>query len=186
MTSIFLPLLVAAAQAGGLGGHSPAAAEPSGAAEDRATVTGEMWERGIMPPDQSVWAPADAELLKRMRASEAEAIGYLEKKFGSAQPWTSARRGKKPARGLLTKEGYDKYLFHLSQDAIEYFEAKGAGAKWALKLTDWDGKRLFDGRGRLTPAGLKVYTRARSKLETYWRSPNGETFGTRRPPAAPR
>jgi hypothetical protein len=34
----------------------------------------------------------------------------------------------------------------------------------------------------LTPAGSTVYTRARLKLEVYWKSPNGEVFGTRRPP----
>ena len=161
----------------------PATAERAAVA-DRAAMLDEMWERRILSPDQSVWAPTDAELLGRIRMSEAAALDYLKKKFGGTRSWTAARRGKEPVRRLLTKEGYDKYLFHVTQDAIEYFEAKGAGAKWALKLTDWDGQRLFDGDGRLTPAGITVYTRARLKLEVYWKSPNGETFGTRRPPAA--
>jgi hypothetical protein len=181
---ILLALSVAS-RAGSLGGHSPVTAEPAIAQEDRAAVLSEMWERRILPPDQSAWAPADAELLGKIRSSEADALAYLKKKFGDTRPWTAARRGKEPARRLLTKEGYEKHLFYLTQDAIEYFEAKGAGAKWALKLTDWDGKRLFDGDGRLTPAGVKVYGRAKLKLEVYWKSPNGETFGTRRPPKQP-
>lgn len=176
--------LSVAAQAASLGGHSPAAAEPAVAAEDRAAVLDEMWARRLLSPDQSGWAPADADLLSRIRLAEPEALVYLKKKFGGTRPWTAARRGKGPARRLLTKEGYDKYLFDVTQDAIEYFASKGASAKWALKLTDWDGKRLFDGDGRLTPAGVTVYTRAKLKLEVYWKSPNGETFGTRRPPAA--
>ncbi len=181
-----LLLLVLSVRAGDLGGHAPATAEPVLAAEDRAAMLDEMWERRILSPDQSAWAPADAQLLGDIRTSEAEALAYLKGKFGGTRPWTAARRGRRPARRLLTKEGYDKYLSHVTQDAIEYFEAKGAGAKWALKLTDWDGQRLFDGDGRLTPAGVKVYTRAKLKLEVYWKSPNGETFGTRRPPAARR
>ncbi len=176
--------MAAAAHAADLGGHAPATVEPTIATQDRSAVLNELWERGILSPDQSFWAPADVELLGKIRQSEAEALVYLKKKFGGTRLWLSGGPGKQPARRLLTKEGYDKYLFHLTQDAIEYFEAKGAGAKWALKLTDWDGKRLFDGNGRLTSAGLKVYARATLKLEVYWKLPNGETFGTRRPPAA--
>jgi len=179
-----LLLVAVSARAGDLGGHEPAAAEPVVAAEDRATVLEEMWQRRILLPDQPAWAPADAQLLGRIRMAEDDALSYLKKKFGGTRPWTAARRGKEDSRRLLTKEGFEKYLFHLTQDAIAYFEKKGAGAKWALKLTDWEGRRLFDGDGKLTPAGSTVYTRARLKLEVYWKSPNGEVFGTRRPPAA--
>jgi hypothetical protein len=181
VTAALLLLLAVAAQAGDFGGHAPERAEPAVATEDRAAVQAEMWERRILAPDQSTWAPADAELLDKIRSSEDDALAYLRRKFGGTRSWTSARRGREPARRLLTKEGYDKYLFHLTQDAIEYFEAKGASAKWALKLTDENGKRLFDGDGRLTTAGIAVYNRAKLKLEVYWKSPNGETFGTRRP-----
>ncbi len=184
MTLALLLLLAASARAQDLGGHAPAAVEPAIATEDRAAVLAEMWERRILSPDQPAWAPADAQLLGNIRMNETDAIAYLKKKFGDTRPFTASRR-KEPARRLLTKDGYDKYLFSMTQDAIEYFEAKGAGAKWALKLTDWDGKRLFDGDGRLTPAGVKVYTRARLKLEVYWKSPNGQAFGTRRPPKQP-
>ena len=182
MKLALLLLLAVSARAGELGGHAPVTAEPALATEDRAAVLDEMWERRILAPDQPAWAPADAQLLGNIRMAEADALAYLKKRFGGTRPWTAPSRGKGPGRRLLTKEGYDKYLFHITQDAIEYFEAKGAGAKWAFKLTDWDGQRLFDGDGRLTSAGIKVYTRAKLKLEVYWKSPNGETFGTRRPP----
>lgn len=184
MIRALLLLAAVAARAGDIGGHAPVTAQPAAPAEDRAAVQAELWERRILPPDQSVWSPADGQLLGVIRMAEADALAYLKKKFGDVRPFTAARRGTEQGRRLLTKEGYEKYLFHLTQDAIEFFEAKGAGAKWALKLTDWDGKRLFDGDGRLTPAGIKVYDRARLKLEVYWRSPDGRTFGTRRPPAA--
>lgn len=184
MKLALLLLLAISARAGDLGGHEPAAAEPALATEDRAAVLQEMWARRILAPDLTSWAPADAQLLGQIRMGEADAFAYLKKKFGGIRPWTAPRRAKDTGPRLLTKEGHEKYLSHLTQDAIEYFEKRGAGAKWALKLTDWDGRRLFDGEGRLTPVGINTYTRARLKLEAYWKSPNGETFGTRRPPAA--
>lgn len=182
MKLTLLLLLAVSARAGELGGHAPATAEPAILREDRAVVLEEMCERRILAPDQAAWTPADAQLLGQIRMSEDDALVYLKKKFGGTRSWTVARHGKEAARRLLTKEGYEKYLFHVTQDAIRYFESKGAGAKWALKLADWDGKRLFDGGGRLTPAGVSVYTRAKLNLEVYWKSPNGETFGTRRLP----
>ncbi len=177
-----LLLLAVVAQAGSLGGHAPDAAEPALVTEDRAAVREEMWARRILAPDLTAWAPADAQALGRIRMGEADALAYLKKKFGGYRPWIALRRAKDAGKPLLTKEGYEKYLFHLTQDAIDFFEKRGAGAKWALKLTDWDGRRLFDGDGKLTPAGVTVYTRAKLKLEVYWKAPNGETFGTRRPP----
>ena len=182
MKLALLLILTATARAADLGGHAPAETSVAAPVEDRTAVLEEMWARRVLAPDLQAWSPTDAELLGRIRGVESDALIYLTKKFGSARPWTAASRSKEAVRRLLTKEGFEKYQFHLTQDAIEYFEAKGAGAKWALKLTDWDGKRLFDGDGRLTPAGVTVYTRAKLKLEVYWRSPNGETFGTRRPP----
>jgi hypothetical protein len=45
-----------------------------------------------------------------------------------------------------------------------------------------DGKALFDGAGRLTVAGQRVYDRAALKLPEWWKTPVGEVFGTRPPP----
>ncbi len=180
MIAELLVALALSARAGELGGHAPVQAEAPAPIEDRTAILEEMWSRRILSPDQTSWAPADAETLGRIRATEAEALAYLKKRFGTTRDWTAPR--KTPGARLLTKAGHERYVFLLSQDAIDFFEKKGAGAKWALKLTDWDGKRLFDGDGRLTPAGVTVYNRARLKLEVYWKAPNGDTFGTRRPP----
>lgn len=172
-----------AAWAGELGGHEPPAAEAARpAGEDRTAVLEELWSRRLLAPDQASWSPADRAALERLRAAEPEALEYLAKRFGRARPpWTALKRGEGLPRPFLTKEGYEKYLFHLSQDAIAYFEEKGAGAKWALKLTDAEGRRLFGRDGRLTEDGARVYALARRKAEVYWRSPDGRTFGTRRP-----
>jgi hypothetical protein len=51
-----------------------------------------------------------------------------------------------------------------------------------FKLRDWSGKPMFDGAGRITDAGRRVYDRARLNLEEYWTGPDGQSFGTRRPP----
>ncbi len=186
--ALLLAAFASAAEPDALGGHAPEMPErPAAEAvaeERRVSVLEEMWARRILNPDQNAWAPSDAELLTRIRASEADALEYLKRKFGRTRPFTAPRRDAGVTSQLLTKDGYAKYLFHLSQDALEYFESKGADAKWALKLTDWEGGRLFDQEGRLTPIGQRVYRRAKLKLEVYWKSPNGETFGTRRPPAA--
>ena len=180
MLAELLVVLAVSASAAELGGHAPVQAEAPAPVENREAVLDEMWARRILSPDQGAWSPADAELLGRIRTDEAEALVFLKRRFGTTRDFTAPRKG--PGARWLTKAGHERYVFLLSQDAIEFFENKGAGAKWALKLTDWDGRRLFDGDGRLTAAGMKVYTRAKLKLETYWKAPNGETFGTRRPP----
>ncbi|MEK7388404.1 MAG: hypothetical protein AAB036_01765 [Elusimicrobiota bacterium] len=182
MASVLL-LLALCAQGVELGGHEPQVpAAPSPArADQRAEVLEEMWQRRVLAPDLSSWAPGDMDVLEKIRRAEPEALEYLKRKFGGVKPWTTVKRDLAWPRVLLTKPGYDKYLLHLSQDALEYFQSKGTGAKWALKMTDLEGKRLFSADGRLTPAGVDVYGRAKLNHEVFWRAPNGETFGTRRP-----
>ena len=172
------------APAGELGGHEQPAAAPAAPADDgrRATLE-ELWQRRLLPPDQSSWAPQDMELLARIRRDERDAIRYLKGRPGGIRPWTArARSGGPFAAPKLTKEGYERYLFLISQDALEYFESKGADAKWAFKLKDWDGKPMFDGAGRITDEGARVYERARLNLEVFWKAPDGQVYGTRRPP----
>ncbi|MDE2511695.1 MAG: hypothetical protein KGL74_11290 [Elusimicrobia bacterium] len=174
------------AAAGDLGGHAlPTGAEERATPADaRQATLEEMWQRRLLPPDQSEWAPQDLELLGRIRRVEKAAIAYLRRRRGGERPWVARARSAGPfAPEKLTKEGYERYLFLLSQDALQFFEDRGAGAKWALKLRDWDDKPLFDGMGRITDEGVRVYDRARLNLEVFWKSPDGEVFGTRRPPA---
>lgn len=183
---ILAPLLLALglpAAAQDLGGHPDpkTAAAMEAPADQRQETLDEMWQRLLLPPDQSSWAPQDLELLRKIRAAEKDAIAYLKRIPGGSRPWTAGSRSGGAAK--LTKPGYERYEFLLSQDAIAFFESKGADAKWALKLTDWDGKPVFDGAGRLTDEGARVYKLAKYNLEVFWKSPNGDVFGTRRPPA---
>lgn len=181
-----VPLLLALslpAAAQDLGGHPApkSAASLEAPADERRATLEELWQRLLLPPDQTSWAPQDFDLLQKIRAAEKDAIAYLRHIPGGTRPWTAKSPSGGPAR--LTKAGYERYEFLLSQDAIAYFESKGADAKWALKLTDWDGKPLFDAAGLLTDEGARVYRLAKVNVEVFWRSPNGDVFGTRRPPA---
>ena len=184
--ALLLLALALPAAAQDLGGHedpkgTPAAEAP---ADERRGTLEELWQRRLLPPDQSSWAPQDFELLQKIRAAEKDALAYLRRVPGGVRPWTAKpTSGRAHAAALLTKAGYERYLFLLSQDAIAYFESKGADAKWALKLRDWDDKPMFDGGGLVTDDGIRVYKRAKLNLEVFWKSPNGEVFGTRRPPA---
>ena len=169
------------------GGHAdPVAVEAPAASDSRRALLEEMWQRRILPPDQRMWSPDDYELLERMRRAEDDALALLRRKAGGLRPWTArSHSGAVPGVPRLTKEGYEKYMFLLTQDAIVYFESKGADAKTAFKLKDWSGKVLFDGRGTITEAGAAVYRRAKLNLEVFWRAPDGTAFGTRRPPKDP-
>ncbi|MFI5350393.1 MAG: hypothetical protein ACHQ2Z_12675 [Elusimicrobiota bacterium] len=186
MISFILLALSLPAAAQDLGGHENPKAPVSAEApvDERRAALEELWQRRLLPPDQSSWAPQDFELLQKIRAAEKDAIAYLRRTPGGVRPWTAkAPSGRGASAPLLTKAGYERYLFLFSQDAIAYFESKGADAKWALKLRDWDDKPMFDGGGLLTGDGIRVYKLAKLNLEVFWKSPNGDVFGTRRPPA---
>jgi hypothetical protein len=174
-------LLAGFAAAAGLGGHeSPKAVEEP--VYDRRAALEEMWRRRLLPPDQGTFSPEDQGLLERMRRADAEGVEYLRNKPGGLRPWTVTLKEGRNIRVLLTKEGFERYRAMLTQDAILYFESKGAEAKWVLKFTDWDGRKLFDPQGRITEPGEAVYLRARLNLEVFWKGPAGEPYGTRRPP----
>lgn len=182
MTGPAVLLLAAHAAASALGGHEPpaSAGEP---AFDRRAALEEMWRRRILAPDHATFSPEEQALLERMRRADADASAYLRTKPGGVRPWTVVVKEGRGVRVLLTKEGFERYRDLLTQDAIRFFESKGAEAKWVLKFTDWDGKRLFDAAGRITEPGEVVYRRAALNLEVYWKGPSGAAYGTRRPPA---
>lgn len=189
MTAALLLLaLIRPAAAVELGGHEDPRLDSAAPAsvDNRQAMLEEIWQRRLLPPDQTEWAPKDLDLLRKIRAVESDALAYLGHRPGGTRPWTSPRRGASPGeRPRLTKEGYEHYLFLLTQDAIKYFEDKGADAKWAFKLRDWDDKPMFDGGGVITPEGIAVYRRARLNLEVFWKAPDDEVYGTRRPPKNP-
>ena len=178
--ALFLLALRLPAAAAGLGVREDpktGTSEPAPADEGRATLE-EMRQRRLLPPDQSAWAPKDFALLLKIRAAENDAIAYLKRR-GGERPWTARPPSGAPR---LTKEGYDRYVFLLTQEAIVYFETKGVDAKWVFKLRDWDDKAMFDGAGLITDDGVRVYRRAKLNLEVFWKAPTGDIYGTRRPP----
>lgn len=185
--SLLLLLLLAgpAASADVTGGHAePPAADAPVPTDTRRALLEELWQRRILPPDQKMWSPDDYELLERIRRAEDDALALLKRRTGGYRAWTArSHSGAVPGVPRLTKEGYERYLFLLTQDAIVYFESKGADAKLVFKFKDSDGKALFDARGSITEAGAEVYRRAKLNLEVFWRGPAGEVYGTRRPPA---
>lgn len=182
---LLLALAVPALAAGDLGGHPrpKALIDEAPPADERRATLEEMWQRGLLPPDQSSWAPADMELLARIRRVESDAMTYLKRRFGGYRAWVvRAKGGGAAVQFRLTKEGYDKYWGLLTQDAIAFFESKGAEASWVFKLKSLDEKPLFDPLGKLTEEGSRVHRRAVLNLEVFWKGPAGQMFGTRRPP----
>ena len=175
--------LACGVRADGMGGHPPPdSAAASTTPDQRRATLEEMWQRRLLPPDQDEWSPSDLALLTRMRRVEDEALGYLHRRFGGVRPW-SVRSGAGTAVVVrLTKAGYEKYEFLLTQDAIAYFESKGAQAKDVFALKSLEGAALFDADGRLTDDGAALYARADAKLPAFWRGPDGRVYGTRRPP----
>jgi hypothetical protein len=186
LAAAVLALSFGAAAAQDLGGHDAPgkALEQAAPADARRATLEEMWQRRLLPPDQDSWSPQDEALLTRIRASERDAISYLNRTTGGSRPWTARAPSGSAAGWRLTKEGYTRYVFLLSQDAVAYFEKKGADAKWVFKLKDWDDKPMFDGAGLLTEEGARVYRLAKYNLEVFWRAPNGDAYGTRRPPSS--
>ncbi|MBI5624573.1 MAG: hypothetical protein HY924_12410 [Elusimicrobia bacterium] len=151
----------------------------------RRELLSEMWQRRILAADMSQPSPDDLRTLERMRT--AEAGGAVEDLRLKAVPLAGlvaeiALSGQAYKRSVLTKEGYERWLFLRSQDAIAFFEKKGVDAKWVFKLRDMDGRPLFRSGGRLTEAGDKVYTRASLGMKMFWLLPSGEAMGTRPPP----
>ena len=157
------------------------------AEEERHNVLAEMWQRRILAPDAGQWSDEDMNLLERVRRAEAAgAVEVLRRRWPAVQGLVVAYKpvGAPVKSFRLTKEGYEKYLFSRSQDALDYFESKGVDAKWAFSLTDLKGRRLFDGGGLLTEAGESLYARLRAGRKAFWKTPSGEVMGNRRPPRA--
>ncbi|MBI3551595.1 MAG: hypothetical protein HY077_03690 [Elusimicrobia bacterium] len=167
---------------------APSTAEQHSVEADRQSTLAEMWQRGLLPPDTVRWSPEDFSLLERVRRAEAAgAVVVLRRRLHGLKGLAVEFRpvGALVPQWRLTKSGYDRYLFLRSQDAIEYFDSRDIGAKWAFQLLDLDGNRLFEKNGQLTEAGENLYNRVQAGMEAQWKSPAGELFGNRRRPPAP-
>jgi len=144
-----------------------------------------MRRRRILAADATRWTPEQYAGLLRMR--EAEAMGgfdLLRDKLGTLRGYATESPRRAGYRSLwLTDEGYQKFIFLLSQDALAYFQSRGAEAKFVFKLKGVNGRRLFDGgTGLLTQDGVELYHRVRRKLPAFWRYPDGAVNGNVRPP----
>ncbi len=161
----------------------PAAARAAGGR----SVLSQLWQRRILSPDKDQYGPTELLLLGRMRRAEAEdACGYLDRRFHNIRAWTVLLRDHKTrrARLVLNKEGFDKYLFLRTQDALAYFQARDVEYKTAFRLSDMAGQPLFDSGGLLTDAGQTVYDRLLARLPVYYRLPDGQVLGNRAPQKA--
>ena len=158
---------------------------PRGEAQTQALLS-EMWQRRILSTESRRWAPEDVELLDRMRSAERRgAVTTLRRNARALASLTVSIKvpGSKFPSIRLTREGYDKWIGLRSLEAIEFFERKGADARWVFQLVDLSDHRLFDGGGRLTSKGDYVYDLASANLPVWWKVPQtGEVFGTRPPP----
>ena len=164
-------------------------AEPSQSVDaQRQSLLAEMWQRRILSSESRSWSAEDLELLLKIRSAEAlGAVPLVQRRGGAAGgslvPYKAP--GDKIQSWRLTREGYGRWQFLRAQEAIDYFERKGADAGQAFHLHDLEGRPLFDSSGMLTAAGDDVYDRALANLPTWWKSPHtGEIFGTRPPPKA--
>jgi hypothetical protein len=173
------------------GSHRAPAESLAGRAalDERGTVLAEMWQRGILSPDANQWGPEDMALLQRIRQAEAAgALALLRQRLLSLKAFTVREKspGLAPPRIRLNRRGFDKYLMIRTQDALQYFEAKGVETKWAYGLTDLQGRSLFDrGSGMLSEAGEELYARVRQNAPVFWKTRAGDVMGNRPPAGIP-
>lgn len=150
---------------------------------DRRKALAEMRQRRILAADAKVFSPQDRALWARMRrAEELGAREFLREKFKTLKGFAVERSTPGVKAILLTRQGFERYLFAKSQDAIQYFEGKGVDPKWAFHLRDLEGRKLFEPDGLLTEDGDELYSAARAGSEVFWRNPAGQVQGSRRRP----
>jgi hypothetical protein len=169
---------------------APNLAEPrAGGDAHKQALLSEMWQRRLLSSDSRSWTAEDLDTLMKLRAAEAMgAVDLLKRRTAGALggfvvPYRPA--GSKLTSLRLTKEGFERWRFVRSQDALELFDRKGVGGGLAFQLQDLEGRKLFDSDGLLTAVGDTVYNRIVGNLPVWWKSPHsGEVFGTRPPPKA--
>jgi hypothetical protein len=166
-------------------------AAPQAQTDDSAhqSLLAEMWQRRILSNETRSWTAEDLDMLLKVRsAEELGAINLLRRKIDG--PLGTLVVSYKPAGARmaslrLTRDGFDRWQFYRSQDAIDYFTFKGVDSGLSFRLEDLDGRKLFDANGRLTAAGDDVYNRALANMPTWWKLPQtGEIWGTRPPSQA--
>lgn len=157
-----------------------AAASP---ADARQQILADLWRRRIISPDFTAYGPQDLALLERMRAAEnAGAVELLQRTYHGLEGLavvSGVPGSRRPPRARLTKDGFDKYLFLLSQQALRYFQRHDVEAKDAFQLRDAAGQKLFTPDGLLTAQGEALYGGVRAGRLERWKLPDGEVQGSR-------
>lgn len=167
---------------------APSLAAARAVSGERQKILSELWQRRIISTEAADWTAADMSLLLRLRsAEEAGAFDFLRKRHKTLKRFAVEYRpaGASLTRVRLTKDGYDRYIFLRTQDAIKYFEGRGVEAKWAFSLRDLDDRPLFNDAGLLTTEGDSLFTRASAGKPAFWRTASGEVMGNRPPQSRP-
>jgi hypothetical protein len=191
LLALCAPLLAAGPRAPKAEEHrAPEGGAPATKADSRQQILSELWQRRIISSDFTEYGMQDLLLLARMRSAEdAGALVLLRRTYkGLGGLAVSYKRpGDLEPRLRLTKDGFDKYLFLRSQQAVEYFQSHDVEAKWAFQLKDEKDQKLFTPDGLLTEPGEALYNRVAANVPVRWKLPDGTVQGNRpvRPAAPP-
>lgn len=145
-------------------------------------IVAELRQRRLLSPEATRWEAEDMNLLLRLRkAEDAGALALLKRNLASLKGLAVAYKapGSSAQRLRLTKEGYERYLFYKSQEAVQYFESRDIEAKWIFLLKDLDGRPLFNDQGLLTPEGDSLVIRALAGKPVQWKNSAGEIMSSR-------
>ncbi|MBI3550231.1 MAG: hypothetical protein HY078_14425 [Elusimicrobia bacterium] len=167
----------AARKASGAGPETPPppVAPPSVVTVSSQQVLAEMRERRIIDKGVETWTADDKDILERARLAEnMGAFDFLREARGRRLRGLIVIR-KEPGEGrrpLLTKAGFQEYIFIKSQKARTFFE-KRTDAKFVFGVTTMDGKKIFDNRGLLSADGDFLFNQILGGSIVKWKEPNG-------------
>lgn len=152
--------------------------------ESRKRLLTEMIKRRIISKDSASWNKSQEGVLRRMRIAEKRgALEMLSSRLGTLRGFAIEHQTKDGYTELwLTVPGYKKYHFLLSQEALDFFEKKGAEARFVFRIRTMKKKRIFDSLGLLTEEGTELYHRIKRNEAVFWKFPDGTVTGTVRPP----
>ena len=129
----------------------------------------ELNKRQIISPDAEDYTEEDLQTLVRMKKAESlGAIDFLAHKLGDIQAFTFETHGKTNSPIELNQAGFEKYLFFLSQKAINYFASRHVEPKRVFGLTDALGRKVFDKNGLLTLSGENLFDKILEKRPVEW------------------
>ncbi len=154
-----------------------AVSQTTKALPSRSDILSDLKRRNIVTPDAEDFTVEEADILARMKRAESlGAVDLVAQKDRNLKKLIFEVKQGESVRLHLTQLGFDRYLFLLSQKAIDYFESRGVKAKWAFTVKDSEGRNIFDPKGLLTPSGEDLYYRVLKKQPTEWKLLNGKVM----------